>query len=233
MWGGGGVHERRASVAYWRWWVRNIHIICYRWVQAYLGDVARSVSDHCKRANTATKWVTQIFFCFPVHIKVIFTLSSVQLSHSVMSDSLWPHGLQHARIPCPSPTPRVYSNSCPSNQGCHPTISSSVIPFSSHLQSFPGSGPFQMSQHFASCGQSTGVSALASVLPINTQDWSPFRMDWVDLLAVQGTLKSLLQHHTSKASIHWRSAFFPVQLSHPYTTTGKTIALTRRTFVGK
>ena len=99
--------------------------------------------------------------------------SSVQFSRSVMSDSLWPHELQHARPPCPSPTPRVYSNSCPSSRSCHPTISSSVIPFSSCPQSLPASGSFPMSQLFAWSGQSIGVSASASVLPMNTQDWSP------------------------------------------------------------
>ena len=158
--------------------------------------------------------------------------SSVQFSHSVVSNSLWPHGLQHARPPCPSPTPGVYPNSRPLSRWCHLTISSSVAPFSSCLQSFASSGSFQMSELFAWGGQSLGVSASISVLPMNTQDWS-FRMDWLDLLAVQGTLKSLLQHHSSKASILWCSAFLIVQLSHPYMTTGKTIALTRRTFVGK
>ena len=150
-----------------------------------------------------------------------------------MSDSLWPHGLQHARPPCPSPTPRVYSNSCPLSRWCHPTISSSVVPFSSHLQSFPASGSLQTSQFFSSGGQSIGVSASASVLPRNIQDWFPFRRDWLDLLAVQGTLKSLLQHHSSKASILQCSAFFKVQLSHPCMTTGKATVLTRWTFVGK
>ena len=105
-------------------------------------------------------------------------------------------------------------------------------PFSSHLQSFPESGSFPISQFFASGGQSIGVSSSTLVLPMKTQYWS-FRMDWLDLLAVQGTLKSVLQHHSSKASILWCSAFFRVQLSHPYITTGKTIALTRWTFVGK
>ena len=167
-----------------------------------------------------------------LHFKV-----RVQFSHSVMSDSLRPHGLQHTRPPCPSTTTGDYSNSCPLSQWCHPTISSSVVPFSSHLQSFPASGSFQMSQLFASGGQSIDISPSTSVLPMNTQDWFPLRMDWLDLLAVQGTLKSLLQHHNSKASI-LRSilrclAFFIVQLSHPYMTTGKTIALTRWTFVGK
>ena len=131
-----------------------------------------------------------------------------------MSNSLRPHGLQHARLHCPIPTPRAYSNSCPSSRWCHPNISSSVIPFFSHLQSFPASGSFQMSQFFASGGQSIGVSALASVLPMNIEGWSP--LGWTGLLAVQGTLKSLLQHLSSKASIPWCSAFFIVQLSHPY-----------------
>ena len=158
---------------------------------------------------------------------------SVQFSHSVVSHSLQPHELQHARPPCPSPTPGVYSNPCPLSRWCHPTIKSSVIPFSSCLQSFPASGSFQMSQLFASGGRSIGPSASTPVLPRNTLDWSPFRMDWMDVLAVQGTLRSLLQHHSSKASILWCSAFFIVQLSHPYITTGKTIALTRWSFVDK
>ena len=148
-----------------------------------------------------------------------------------MSDSLWTHEPQHSRPPCPSPTPRVHPNPCPLSWWCHPTISSSVIPFSLP-QSFPASGSFQMSQLFTSGGQSIGVSATASVLPMNTQVWS-FRMDWLDLHAVQGTLKSLLQHHSSKPSILWCSVFFIIQLSHPYMAIGKTIALTRRTFVDK
>ena len=106
----------------------------------------------------------------------------VQFSHSVMSDSLWPHELQHARPPCPSPTPGIYPNSCPLSRWCHPTISSSVVPFSSCPQSFPASGSFQMSQLFASGGQSIGVSASASVLPVNTHDWSPLRWTgWIFL----------------------------------------------------
>ena len=146
-----------------------------------------------------------------------------------MSNSLQPHESQNTRPPCPSPTPGVYSNSCPLSQWCQPTISS-AIPFSSHLQSFPASGSFQMSQLFASGGQSIGFN----ICPSNEHPGLiSFRMDWFDLLAVQGTLKSLLQYHTSKASILWCSAFFIVQLSHPHMTTGKTIALTRRTFAGK
>ena len=107
---------------------------------------------------------------------------SVQFSHSVMSDSLRPHEPQHARPPCPSPTPRVYPNSCPLSWWCHPIISSSVIPFSSCLQSFPASGSFPMSQFFASDGQSIGVSASASVLPMNIQDWFPLELTgWISL----------------------------------------------------
>ena len=131
---------------------------------------------------------------------------SVQFSWSVMSDSLQLHESQHTRPPCPSPTPRVRPNPCPLIQWCHPTISSSVIPFSSCPQFFPASGSFPMSQLFASGGQHIGVSASASFLPMNTQLIS-FRMDWMDLLAVQGTLKNLLQHHGSKHQ------FFSAQLS--------------------
>ena len=164
---------------------------------------------------------------------LICIFSSVQFSCPVVSDSLRPHGLQHTRPPCPSPTARVYSNSCPLSWWCHPTISSSVVLFYSSLQSFPASGSFQMSQFFASEGQSTGVSASTWVLPVNIQDWFPLGWTgWISLQSNQGTLKSL-QHHTSKASILQRPAFFIVQLSHPYMTTGKTIALTRWTFVGK
>ena len=126
-----------------------------------------------------------------------YFFSSVQFSCSVMSDSLRPHGLQHGRPPCSSPTPRVYSDSCPLSWWCHPTVSVSVIPFS-HLQSFPASGSFQMSQFFASGGQIIGLSASASILPMNIQDWFP--LGWTGgFLAVQGTLKSFLQYHSSSA----------------------------------
>ena len=158
---------------------------------------------------------------------------SVQFSHSVAPDSLRPHGLQHARPPCSSPTPRVYSNSCPSSRWSHPAISSSVVPFSSSSKSLTASGSFTMSQLFAWGGQSIGVSASTAVLPMNTQDWSPLGWTGWIFLQSQGTLKSLLQHHSSKASILQCSAFFIVQLSHPYMTTGKTIVLTRWTFVDK
>ena len=151
-----------------------------------------------------------------------------------MFNSLRPHGLQHARLPCPSPTPRACSNSCPSSWWCHPTISSSVVPFSSCLQSFPASESLEtMSQFFAFGGQSIGVSASTSVLPKNTQDWPPLGWTGFDLPGVQGSLKSLLKHHSSKALILQSSAFFMVQHLHPYMTTGKDIALTRWTSVGK
>ena len=137
--------------------------------------------------------------------------SSVQSLSRV--NSLWPHEPQHTRPLCPSPTPGVHPDPCPLNWWCHPIISSSVIPFSSCPQSLPASGSFQMSQLFASSGQSIGVSALTS----SNEDPGlfSFRMDCLDLLAVQGTLKSLFQHHRSKASILWCSAVFTVQLSHP------------------
>ena len=107
---------------------------------------------------------------------------SLQFYCSFVSDSLWPHGLQHARPPCPSPTPGVYSNSCPLSWWYHPTTSPAVIPFSSHLQSFPASGSFQMSQFFTSGGQRIGVSASTSVLSMNIQDWSPLgRTGWISL----------------------------------------------------
>ena len=150
-----------------------------------------------------------------------------------MSDFLWPHGLQHTRLPCPSPIPGVYSNSCPLSWWCHPTISSSFGPFSSHLQSFPTSGSFPMSQLYTSDGQRIGVSTSA-ISPSN--EYSVLissRMDWLHLFAVQGTPKSLLQRNSSKSSILQHSAFCIVQLSHTYMTTGRTIALTRRTFVDK
>ena len=157
---------------------------------------------------------------------------SVQFRHSVVFDFLWPHGLQHTRPPCPLPTPRLFPNSCPLSWWCHPTISSSVVPFSPALN---------LSQHQSLFQWVNSSQEVAKVLEFQL-DISPsneqaglisFRMDWLDGLAVQGTLKSLLQHHSSKASILWRSAFFMVQLLHPYMTTGKTIALTRWTFFGK
>ena len=130
-----------------------------------------------------------------------------QFSRSVVSDSLWPHEPQHTRSPCPSPTTRVYSNSCPLSQWCHPTISSSVVPFSSCLQSFPASGSFQMSQFSASGGQSIGVSASASVLPMNIQDW--FSLEWTGWIYLQSKGLSRIFSNTTVQ----KHQFFGAQLS--------------------
>ena len=146
--------------------------------------------------------------------------------------TLWPHGLHYARIPCPSLSPGVCSNSCPSSRWCYLTILSSAALFSVCLRSFPASRSFPVSQPFSSGGQSFGASASASVLSMNIQGWFPLGWTgWISLLS-QGTLKNLLQHNL-KASIlqHW--AFFMVSHSHPYMTTGKTIALSIQTFVSK
>ena len=149
-----------------------------------------------------------------------------------MSDSLQSHEPQHTRPPCPSQNPGVHPNPCLSSWWCHPTISSSVVPFSCP-QSFPASGSFQMSQLFESSGQSIGVSASTSVLPVNTQDWSPLGWTGCISLKAKGLSRVFSNTTVQKASILRRSAFFTVQLSHPYMTTGKTVALTRRTFVDK
>ena len=137
--------------------------------------------------------------------------SLVQFIHSVVSDSLQPHGLQHTRLPCSSPTPRAYSNSCPLSQWCHPT--SSFVTHFSRLQSFPASGSFPTSQFFASGGQRIGVSASTSVLPMNIQHWFP--LGWTGWISLQskGLSRVFLQHDSSKASILQHSAFFIVQLS--------------------
>ena len=149
-----------------------------------------------------------------------------------MSYSPWPHVLQHARPPCPSPTPGVYSNSCPSSQWCHPAMSSSVSPFSSCPQSLPVSGSFPTSQLFASGGQSIGASASASVLPMNTQDWSP--LGWTGWISLQSKgLSRVFFNTTVQKHQFFGTVFLTVQLSHPYMTTGKNIALIRRTFVSK
>ena len=132
---------------------------------------------------------------------------SVQFSCSVVSDSVQPHESQHARPPFPSPTPRVHTNPCPSSQWCHPTISSSVSPFSSCPQSFPASGSFQMSQLFTSGGQSIGVPASTSVLPMNTQDWSP--LGWTDWISLQSKGLSRVFSNTTVQ----KHQFFGAQLS--------------------
>ena len=139
-----------------------------------------------------------------------------------MSDSLQPHELQHARLPCPLPTPEACSNSCPLSWWCHPTSSSSIVPFSSCLQSFPALGSFLMSQFFASCSQTKYWNLSFSISHSNEYwDLISFMIYWLDLLTVKETLKSIPQHHSSKVSVLQYSASFMVQLSHPYMTTGK------------
>ena len=155
---------------------------------------------------------------------------SVQYSCSAVSNSLWSHGLKHPRLPCPSPAPEACSNSSPLSRWCHPTISSSVNSFSSCLQSFPASVSFPISQFFTSGGQT--ISFSISINPSNEYSGLiSFRVDWFDLLAVQGTLKSLLQHHSSKASILRRSAFFMTHHSYLHMTTEKTIPLSIQIFI--
>ena len=149
-----------------------------------------------------------------------------------MSNSLQPHGMQHARFPCPSPTPRAYSNSCPLRGWCHPTIWSSAVPFSSHFQSFPASGSFQLSQFFSSGSQSFWVSASASVLPMNIQDLFPLGWTgWITLLSRDSQESSPTSQFKSTNSSG--ISLLMVQLSHLHRTTGKTIALTVWTVVGK
>ena len=148
------------------------------------------------------------------------TKDSVQFSCSVVSNSLWPHGLQHAKLPCPSSTSGAYSNTCPSSQWCYPNISSSVIPVSSHLQSFPASRSFQMSQFFASGGQRIGVSASTSVLSVNIQDWFPWGLaGWISLqskgLSRVFSKTTVQNHQFLGAQLSLWS-----QLSHAYRTTG-------------
>ena len=162
--------------------------------------------------------------------KHIQNFSSVHFSHSVVSDSLQHHEPQHARPPCPSPTPRVYSNPCPLSRWCHTSPPSALLLLPSI---FPNIRVFS-SESALHIRWPKYWSFSFNISPSNEHPGLiSFRMEWLDRLAVQGTLKSLLQHHSSKASILWCSAFFTVQLSHPYTTTGKTIALTRWTFDDK
>ena len=166
-------------------------------------------------------------------ISFFYMFSSV---HSVTQScpTLRPHGLQHTWPPCPSPTPGVYSNSCPLSQWCHPTISSSVVcPLLLMPSIFPSIRVFS-NESALHIRWPKYWSFSFSISPANEYlGLISFRMDWLDLLAIQGTLTSLFQHYSSKASILRHSAFFMIQLSHPYMTTGKTIAFTRQTFVGK
>ena len=145
--------------------------------------------------------------CLSVLFFILLWFNAAQFSHSAISTSLWPHGLQHARPPCPSPTPGAYSDSFPLSWWCHPTISSSVIPFSSSLQSFTASGSFQVSQFFASGGQSTGVSVSASVLPVNIQD--SFPLGWTSWISLQSKGLSRVFSNTTVQ----KHQFFDAQLS--------------------
>ena len=152
------------------------------------------ISEHHHKDSLSCEWL--------LSASANITTLSVQFSHSVMSNSLWPHGLQHARLPCPSTTPGACSNLCPLSRWCHPTIPSSVIPFSC-LESFPPSRSFPMSQFYASGGQNIGVSASASVLPMNIQDWFPLGLTGLLSLQSKGLWKCFLQHHSSKGSTLW------------------------------
>ena len=195
--------------------VSRVYLKCSMW------DLSFQTRDQTC-APCSGRWI-------PIHCatREVPQFGSIEFSCSVVDNSLQPHESQHARPPCPSPTPGVYSNSCPLSWWCHPAISSSVVPFSSCPQSLPASRSFPMRWP-------KYWSFSFSISPSNVHPGLiSFRMDWLDLPAVQGTLKSLLQPHSSKASILWCSAFFTVQLSHPYMTTRKIIALTRWTFVGK
>ena len=161
--------------------------------------ILRPIQDALSQMSWGKAWES----AFPYILLPQF--SSVQFSRSVVSDSLRPHGLQHARLPCPSPTPRACSNSCPLSQWCYPTISSSVVPFSSCLQFFPSLGSFPMSQFFTSDGRSIGVSASASVFPINIQDWSP--VEWTGWISLQSKEVLSFLYSPTLTSIHdyWKN----------------------------
>ena len=188
------------------------------------------------RQKLIWKWFCHILAVWKNHLKLLDILShllNVVFSCSVMSDSATLQGLQHARCPYPSLSPGVCLNVDPLSWWYHPTISSSVIPFSSCPQSFPASGSFQMSWLFQSVDQSIGASTSASVLPMNIQDWFPLGLSGLISLQSKGLSGVFSNTTVQKLSVLWCLAFFMVQLSHPYMTTGKTIAMTRQTFVCK
>ena len=189
------------------------------------GKTLRERHDSNPKESCCLAFLKKILFIY-------FQIKSDQISHSVMSDSLRPHESQHARPPCPSPTPGVHSDSRPSSQMpsshlilCRPLLLLPPIPPSIRVFTNESTHRMRWPKYWSFSFRITPSKEIPGLIS--------FRMDWLDLLAVQGTLKSLLQHHSSKASILWHSAFITVQLSHPYMTTGKTIALTRRTFVDK
>ena len=200
----------------------KIHVCMNTWM---IIAALVTIAPKCKqpRCPSADEWINTMWSGHTMGY-------SVQFSCLVMSDSLWPHESKHARPPCPSPTPGVHPDSCPLTQWCHPAISSSIVPFSSCPQSLPAS-VFSNESTLRMRWPKYWSFSFSIIPSKEIPGLISFRMDWLDLLAVQGTLKSLLQHHSSKASILQRSAFFTVQLSHPYMTTGKSIALTRWTFV--
>ena len=200
---------------HWRSNLISLDIIYGLWLCIYIATQNGEVLQHCDSEYIPLSVLTLINYLWKKHLWIVFPGESdrfiliypVQFTRSVVSNSLRPHRLQHARPPCPSPTPGVYSNSCPLSWWCNPTISSSVIPFSSHLQSFPASGSFQMSQFFASGGQSIGVSASASVLPVNIQDWSP--LGWTGWISLQSKGLSRVFSNTTVQ----KHQFFSTQVS--------------------
>ena len=172
-----------------KWCCENWIITCKSMKQSPSTPLTKINSQWIKDLNVRPETMKLLEENIVKKLPDLGQFSSVQFSHSVVSDSLWPHELQHARPPCPSPTPGVHSNSCPSSRWCHPAISSSVIPFSSCPQSLPAPESFPMSQLFTWSGQSIGVSALASFLPKNTQDWCP--LEWTSWISLQS--KGLLR----------------------------------------
>ena len=188
-----------------------------QWIELWSGDQMPGTNQRRHLSPTLVHWLNGSNFqrLLPLPPRLLPRAShpqlpltcSVQVSHSVVSDTLWPHGLQHTRLLCPSPTPRVYSNSCPLSQWCHPTVSSSAIPFSSHLQSFPASVSFPISQFFASGDQSIRVSASTSVLPMNIQDWFP--SGWTGWISLKSKRLSRVFSDTTVQ----KHQFFITQLS--------------------
>ena len=181
----------------WSYWNVNRFLLCFVFLKLY--PVSKFIVRSEFKENADFPWGKQFIW--------ELWKSSVQFNRSVMSNSLRPHGLQHARPPCPSSTSGPYSNSCPSSQWCHPTISASVIPFSSCFQYFPASGSFPMSQFFASSGQGVGASASVLVLPMNTQDWFP--LGWTHWISLQSKGLSRVFSNTTVQ----KHPFFGTQLS--------------------
>ena len=194
------------------WWDYSLYLLkrSKSWLFGYLCyDDNKLIWSKTDSASQRTNFMITYHLHKAYHVPdaTQSTFSSVQFSCSVMPCSLWPHEPQHARLPCPSPTPRVHPNPCPSSRWCHPTTLSSVIPFSSCPQSFPASGAFSMSQFFTTGGQSIGVSALAPVLSMNTQDWSP--LGWIGWISLQSKGLSRVFSNTTVQ----KHQFFSAQLS--------------------